>query len=76
MVAVGRFAYGSDALMSREIIIYDVTTAKVSHVDVEQSCPSILVRTARSFFETKEHASSSTMPQCKFENSGRTGTRL
>lgn len=37
MAELGRFAYGTDTGMSREIIIYDATSGKVSHVDIEKA---------------------------------------
>jgi hypothetical protein len=37
MAELGRFAYGTDTGMSREVIIYDAASGKVSHVDIESA---------------------------------------
>ena len=72
---IGQVCPWSDALMSREIIIYDVTTAKVLHVDVEHALFQHLDEDS-GFVSKPKHGSSSTVPQCKFGNSRRTGTRV
>jgi len=50
---IGQVCPWSDALMSREIIFHDVTTAKVSHVDVEHALFQHLDEDSAFVFETK-----------------------
>jgi hypothetical protein len=53
MAELGRFAYGTDTGMSREIIIYNATTAKVSHVDVEAALSKYFTQGCAFRFATK-----------------------
>ena len=72
---IGQVCPWSDALMSREIIFHDVTTAKVSHVDVEHALSKHFGEDCAFIFKTRQ-GSSSTLLQCTFGNSSRTGTRV
>jgi hypothetical protein len=53
MAELGRFAYGTDTGMSREIIIYDAAYGKVSHVDVESALSKHFGEDCAFDFETR-----------------------
>jgi hypothetical protein len=53
MAELGRFPYGSDVDMARELIVYDSTSNKVSHLDVDAVLAKYFTQDCAFVFETK-----------------------
>lgn len=53
LAELGRWAYGTDVGMARELIVYDAKTTRVSHVDVEAALSKYFSQDCAFEFETK-----------------------
>jgi len=53
LAELGRWPYGSDVGMARELIVYDAKSTKVSHVDVEAALSKYFSQDCAFEFETK-----------------------